>query len=172
MTKKTAFFEGCSWFKFNNLGLALSTNLKFYASLSKGLKLKVKKFWELILTFVEVTGEKLVRGTFLPSPPSWIGLRKNQAALINREKVQKGLKSWVHYLAEDVPKSTKYQYTTFSRLNTRDLKIKAKIILKLIFQLQSKFEKKTMGAINHRKTENILNLTLGAVVGRALHKSY
>ena len=113
MTKKTAFFEGCSWFKFNNLGLALSTNLKFYASLSKGLKLKVKMFWELILTFVEVTGEKLVRGTFLPSPPSWIGLRKNQAALINREKVQKGLKSWVHYLAEDVPKSTKYQYKRF-----------------------------------------------------------
>ena len=91
MTKKTAFFEGCSWFKFNNLGLALRTNLKFYASLSKGLKLKVKKFWELILTFVEVTGEKLVRGTFLPSRPSWIGLRKNQAALINREKCKKVL---------------------------------------------------------------------------------
>lgn len=34
------------------------------------------------------------------------------------------------------------------------------------------WKKKTMGAINHRKTENVLNLTLGAVVGRALHKSY
>ena len=60
MTRKTAFFEGWSWFKFNNLGLALGTNLKFYTSLSKGLKLKVRKFWGLIPTFVEVTGEKLV----------------------------------------------------------------------------------------------------------------
>ena len=40
--------------KFNNLGLALGTNLKFYTSLLKGLKLKVRKFWESILTFAEV----------------------------------------------------------------------------------------------------------------------
>ena len=38
-----------SWFKFNNLGLALGTNLTFYTSLSKGLKLKVIKFWSLSL---------------------------------------------------------------------------------------------------------------------------
>ena len=58
MTRKTAFFEGWSWFKFNNLGLALGTNLKFYTSVAKGLKLKVRKFWGLIPTFVEVTWEK------------------------------------------------------------------------------------------------------------------
>ena len=42
----------------------------FYASVRKGLKLKVRKFWGLIRTFVEVTGEKLVvgRGAFLPPP--------------------------------------------------------------------------------------------------------
>ena len=56
----TAFFEGWSWFKFNNLRLALGTNLKFYTSLLKGLKLKVRKFWGLIPTFVE--GEKTGRG--------------------------------------------------------------------------------------------------------------
>ena len=33
--------------------------LKFYANVAKGLKLKVRKFWWLIPTFVEVTGEKL-----------------------------------------------------------------------------------------------------------------
>ena len=66
--QKNRFFEAWSWFKFNNMGLALVTNLKFYTSLSKGLKLKVKQFWGLILTFVEVTGEKLVGGAFLPSP--------------------------------------------------------------------------------------------------------
>ena len=60
MTRKIAFFEGWSWFKFNNLGLALGTNLKFYTNVAKGLKLKVEKFLGLILTFVEVTGEKLV----------------------------------------------------------------------------------------------------------------
>ena len=76
LTRKTAFFKGWSWFKFNNLGLALGTNLKFYTSLSKGLKLKVRKFWGLIPTFVEVTGENLVRGPFCHPPPplpSWIG---------------------------------------------------------------------------------------------------
>ena len=65
MTRKTAFFEGWSWFKFNNLGLALGANLKFYTNLSKGLELKFRKFWGLILTFVEATGEKLVGGGIL-----------------------------------------------------------------------------------------------------------
>ena len=40
--------------------------LKFYISVAKGLKLKVRKFWWLIPTFVEITGEKLVGvGAFL-----------------------------------------------------------------------------------------------------------
>ena len=33
--------------------------LKFYTSVAKGLKLKIRKLWELIPTFVEVTGKKL-----------------------------------------------------------------------------------------------------------------
>ena len=69
MTRKVAFFEGWPWFKFNNLGLPLGTNLKFYTSLSKGLKLKVRKFWRLIPTVVEVTGEKLVQGPFCAPMP-------------------------------------------------------------------------------------------------------
>ena len=72
--QKKRFFEGWSWFKFNNLRLALGKNLKFYTSLAKGLKLKVRKFWGLILSFVEVKGEKLLReGSFCP-PLTWIGL--------------------------------------------------------------------------------------------------
>ena len=67
MIRKTTFFEGWSRFKFNNLGLALGLNLKFYTSVAKGLKLKVRKFLGLIPTFVEVTGEKLVGWEFLPS---------------------------------------------------------------------------------------------------------
>ena len=66
LTRKTAFFEGWSWFKFNNLGLALGTNLKFYTNVAKGLKLKVTKCWGLIATFVEVAWEKLIDGEFLP----------------------------------------------------------------------------------------------------------
>ena len=79
MTRKTAFFEGWSWFKSNNLGLALGTSLKFYTSVAKRSKLKVRKFWGLVSTFLEVAGEKLVGGDFLPPPPhpsSWMGLRK------------------------------------------------------------------------------------------------
>ena len=62
MTRKIAFFEGWSWFKFNNLGLALGTNLKLYTSVAKGLKLKVRKLGRPIPTFVEVTGKKLAKG--------------------------------------------------------------------------------------------------------------
>ena len=56
---------------FNNVGLALGTNLKFYTRLLKRSKLRVRKFWGLALTFV-VTGEKLVEGAFLHlSPPPY-----------------------------------------------------------------------------------------------------
>ena len=65
---KTTFFAGWSWFKFNNLGLAICIALKFSTSVAKGLKLEVRKFWGLVLTFVEVSGKKLVEGTFLPLP--------------------------------------------------------------------------------------------------------
>ena len=71
MTRETAFFEGWSWFKFNNLELAIGMNLKFYTSVAKGFKLKVRKFYGLVPTFVEVTGEKLVgrEGLFALPPP-------------------------------------------------------------------------------------------------------
>ena len=61
--KKPAFFEGWTWFKFNNLGLTPDTNVKFYTSGAKRLRLKVRKLWELIPTFVYVTRKKLVGGT-------------------------------------------------------------------------------------------------------------
>ena len=70
LTRESAFFEGWSWFKFNNLGLALGMNLKFHTIVAKGLKLKVKKFYGLVPTFVEVAGEKMVgKGPFCSPPP-------------------------------------------------------------------------------------------------------
>ena len=60
MTRKTNFFERLCWFKLNNLRLALGVTLKFYITVVKGLKLKVKNVSGLIITFVEVTVEKLV----------------------------------------------------------------------------------------------------------------
>ena len=60
MTRTTVFW-GVSWFKFNNFGLPLGTNLKFYTSVEKRVKLKVRKFLGIILTFAEVTEEKLDR---------------------------------------------------------------------------------------------------------------
>ena len=75
MTRKTNFFEGWSWFQFNNLGLALGKNVKLYTRVAKGLKLKVRKFLELNPTFAEATGGKLVR---------WEG-----AFCLNRVKITK-----------------------------------------------------------------------------------
>ena len=42
--QKNRFFKGWSWFKFNNLVVALDKNLKFYTSVAKGWKLKIRKF--------------------------------------------------------------------------------------------------------------------------------
>ena len=56
------------------MGLALGMALKSYASVAKGSKLKVRKCWGLIPTFVEVTEEKLVGGAFAPLPPFRIRL--------------------------------------------------------------------------------------------------
>ena len=68
MTSKSTFFEEWSWFKFNNLGFTGGIN--FYTSMTKGLKLKIRMFWELIPTFVQVTEEKLVGGvSFMPPHP-------------------------------------------------------------------------------------------------------
>ena len=60
MIKKITFFEGWSWFKFNNLGLTLGIVLEFHKSMAKGLKLKVENFWGLIPMFVEAKGEKVL----------------------------------------------------------------------------------------------------------------
>ena len=74
LIKKTMFFEGLSWLKLNNLGLTLNVALKLSNGVAKGLKLKVRKFWRLIPTLVEITGKNLVGG-FFGSSPSWIGLK-------------------------------------------------------------------------------------------------
>ena len=58
--QKKNFLEGWFWFKINNLELVLGSALKFRNSEVKGFKPKVRKFWKLIPTFIEVTGEKLV----------------------------------------------------------------------------------------------------------------
>ena len=40
--------------------------LKFYSSVAKRLKLKVRKFLGLVPTFLQVTVEKMVGGIFAP----------------------------------------------------------------------------------------------------------
>ena len=57
--QKKHVFEGWSWFKLNNLGLALGTlgtTLKFYASVEQRVKSKSRKVLGLIPTFAEVIG--------------------------------------------------------------------------------------------------------------------
>ena len=65
--QKNRFFEGWSWFKFNNLELVLGMTLKFYCCVEKRLKLKVRKFFG-----------KVARNLFaLPLLLFWIGWKVN-----------------------------------------------------------------------------------------------
>ena len=59
-------FKRCSWLKLNKLGLSLGINLKFYIGVTIWLKRKVRMFWQLTSTFVEVIGEKLLAGLLIP----------------------------------------------------------------------------------------------------------
>ena len=108
LTWTITFFERWSWFKFNNLGLALCMILIFYFSVAKGLKLKVRKFWGLISTFVEVRGEKLVWGDNFP--PSRIGLSFPKMFFV---QLNNYLASWTHK-ATHILYNTKYRYSCFS----------------------------------------------------------
>ena len=69
LTRKTTFLRVCPgsssiiW----NRGLTLVMVLKFYTSVAKWLKIKVRKVWRLTSTNVEVTGGKLV-GVFFCYP--------------------------------------------------------------------------------------------------------
>ena len=78
MTRKTAFFEERSWIKFNNLGLALGTNLKLYTSVAKRIRIKSQKVLGAKFYVCGSYRGKTGRGAFLPPPPppapSWIGL--------------------------------------------------------------------------------------------------
>ena len=81
------------------MGLTLGMNLKFYTSVAKGLKLKVRKFWGLIATFVEVTEEKLSgRGGGLFGAPILQHSNKTVNIFI--------LKTNIFYFAKYISKST------------------------------------------------------------------
>ena len=106
LTRKTAFFEEWSWFKFNNLGLALGTNLKFYTSVAKGLKLKVRKFLGLISMLIS----RIYRGReglFAPLP-SWIGLTEAALHRCSYKKV---------YLQENTHAEVWFQKSCFATMD-------------------------------------------------------
>ena len=61
MNRKTGFFEGWSWFKFNNVGLVLVMTLKIHSSLTKkGLKFSFQGY--LLLLYSEKLQGKNCRG--------------------------------------------------------------------------------------------------------------
>ena len=72
--RKTLFFEEWSWFKFNNFGLALGMTLKFYTTVSKGLKLKFRRSRGTKSYACRSYRGKTGMGFFCLSP-SWIGLK-------------------------------------------------------------------------------------------------
>ena len=75
------------------------THLKFYTSVAKGSKRKVRKFWGLIPPFVKVTGENLVEGggafcaPILPPPPHpewcWENLRLISNIMLRKLRLRK-----------------------------------------------------------------------------------
>ena len=58
-------------------------SLNFYASVAKGLNLKVTKFWGLIPTFVKVTGGKLIGGGLFAPPPILNRVKADHKSFLN-----------------------------------------------------------------------------------------
>ena len=75
--------------------------LKFYTSVAKGLKLKVKRFWDLISTFVGVAAANLVGGLFARRPNLFKIFIKVRCALSG--KISSGKKSfrWGKFLSSN-----------------------------------------------------------------------
>ena len=74
---KTKFVSRILW-------MVVGMALKFCTSVTKRIKVNFRKFFGLIFTSAVVTGEKLVLGSFCPTPPPpppsppppfWIGLK-------------------------------------------------------------------------------------------------
>ena len=83
--------------------LALGMALKFYTSVAKELKLKVRKFVGLIVTFVEVTWAKLV-GAFPP--------------ILNRVKVKRALEARVNqFLSQNVQNNEIFEISKMLKNN-------------------------------------------------------
>ena len=66
--------KGWSCFKFNNFGLALCMDFKFRTIVAKAPKLKVRKFYGLLLKLQGKAGNKVFLPHITP-PPSWLGLK-------------------------------------------------------------------------------------------------
>ena len=83
--QKNRYFEGWSWFRFNNLRLVLNKALKFYSNMAKRLKLKLRKCWG-----------KLVGDLFALSPPPILNRIKNELADSRSVKTYKIQKNRFH----------------------------------------------------------------------------
>ena len=68
-SENTAFSEGWSWFKFNNLGHIVGGNLKFYTGVAKGLKLKIRNLEGASSYVCRSYREKTGRGDLFPLHP-------------------------------------------------------------------------------------------------------
>ena len=77
----------------------------------------------------------------------------------------------MHWLAEHAPKSDKHRFTKFGQLTGRDPKEEAKTISELLFLTRRPVLRKNKELYGKKKkSENVLYLILGALVGRARPK--
>ena len=95
MTRKTTFFERWSWFKFNNLGLALGTKLEILDQSVKKVKTKSQKVLGANSYVCRSYSWKTGRGGLFALPPSWRGLsQKYSARKYAWHRFRKGERSW------------------------------------------------------------------------------
>ena len=89
--------------------------LKFRISLEKGLRLKVRKFWRLIPTLVEVTGEKLIGG-LLHTP-------QHRLPNLKRVKIAKDVRlNSNNYFIKKIPNKRELQQIDIDYLSHIDFK--------------------------------------------------
>ena len=135
MTTKIAFFEGCSSFKFDNLGLALGINLKLCNNIEKRVKTKSQEVLEATSYVCRSYRGKTGRGgLFAPLPP--ILKMVNNLNLLNYKTLWQG-----DHFCQSIKDRSSKQMAVEKKILTSITLLYLHLLTNIFFNIASSFMK-------------------------------